>query len=122
MTVGQYLLLAAVGYVATGFLCYLFIYKPAKSKINERYFSADSEELEPDTEFIAGRLYRVEGHQVLVVPAECELSVSRVKIRRHSGALIIYPREQTWADYPELQAADADFLQDRPDVIANRDK
>lgn len=122
MTIGQYLLLAGAGYAATGYLCYLFIYKPAKRRISEQYSSLQSEELEPDTESVSGRLYRVEGRQVLVVPAECELSVSRVKIRRHSEALVIYPRNKTWAAYQELQSTDADFLAEQPDIIADRDK
>lgn len=116
MTIGQYLLLAGAGYAATGYLCYLFIYKPAKRKISEQYSSLQSEELEPDTESVSGRLYRVEGLQVLVVPAECELSISRIKIRRQSGALVIYPRDKNWSEYSELLPADNVNLSERPDT------
>lgn len=120
MSVGLYFLLATSCMILTGYLSFLFIVKPRMRKI---YARIDSEEPpETDTEFFSGELYRVEGRQVLIIPEGCELSVSSIKIRRHSGALIIYPREQTWADYPELQAADADFLIERPDVIADRDK
>lgn len=114
MNIGQYLLLAAIGYLVTGYLCYLFIFKSAKRRIYERYSSEEQDE--SDSEFITGRLYRVEGRQILVVPAECELSVSRVKIRRQSGALVIYPRDQSWSECSELLPADSVTLSDRPDT------
>ncbi|KKO45775.1 hypothetical protein WG68_08650 [Arsukibacterium ikkense] len=116
MTIGQYLLLAAVGYAATGYLCYRFIFKPAKRKIYERYSPEESEILEPDTEFAPGRLYRVEGRQVMIVPTECELSVSRVKIRRVSEALVIYPRDRAWSEYADLLPADSYTLHKRQDA------
>lgn len=88
MTIGQYLLLAAIVYPATFLLCYQCIYKPAKRKISERY-SVRSKALEFDTETVSGELYRVEERQVLVIPTECELGVSVVKIKRVAGALVI---------------------------------
>lgn len=122
MTIGQYLLLAAVAYPATGLLCYVFIYKPAKRKINGRYSSMESEELDPDTEFVTGKLYRVEGRQVLVIPSECELSVSRINIRRKSGALVIYPRDRAWSECAELLAAESVSIPERPDVNKEQEK
>ena len=120
MSVGLYLLLATSGMILTAYLSYFFIVKPGMRKIHARIDSLEPPET--DTAFFTGRLYRVEGRQVLVVPTECALSVSNVKIRRLAGALVIYPRDKTWADYPELQTADTDFLTERPDIIADRDK
>lgn len=120
MSVGVYFLLAISCMILTGYLSYLFIVKPRMRKIYARIHS--EEPPETDTEFFTGDLYRVEGRQVLIIPKDCELRVSSVKVRRHSGALVIYPKGNTWADYPELQAADADFLIERPDLIADRDK
>jgi len=102
MTIGQYFLLAAIVYPVTGYLCYLFIYKPAKRKINARY-SVKPEATE--TESVMGSLNRVEGRQVLVIPTECELSVSMVKIKRVAGGLIIYPTDKTWEEYAEIFTA-----------------
>lgn len=93
MTIGQYLLLAAILYPATGYLCYLFIYKPAKRKITERY-SVRSKAMESDTETFSGELYRIEGRQVLVIPTECELGVSAVRIKRVAGVLTINPTDK----------------------------
>ena len=107
MTIGQYLLLAAIVYPATFLLCYQFIYKPAKRKINERY-SVRSKALESDIESVSGELYRVEGRQVLVILTECELSVSRINIRRKSGALVVYPRDRAWSEYAELLALESE--------------
>lgn len=119
MSIGEYLIFATLGMGATFALSYHFIVKPRLYEIKESFYSA---ELEPDTEYVPGRLYRIEGRQVLVVPAECELTLSRVKIRRVAGALVIYPRDKTWADYADLQVTDSDFLTERTDVIADRDK
>jgi virulence-associated protein VagC len=79
-------------------------------------------ELESDTECVPGRLYRIEGRQVMVIPAECELNVSRVKILRVSEALIIYPRDKTWADYADLLPADSDTLSERQYVNNEEEK
>lgn len=98
MTIGQYLLLAAIFYPVTGYLCYWFIYKPAKRKIEARY-STKADALE--TEFVISTLTQVEGGQVLAIPTECELSASKVKIKRIAGGLIVYPTEKTWEEYAE---------------------
>ncbi len=102
MTVGQYLILAAIAYPATFLLCYQFIYKPAKRKLNERLSVQYN-----DTDSISSMLYRVEEKQVLVIPTEYELSVSGVKIKRMAEGLIIYPAEKTWAEYSEIFKADS---------------
>lgn len=89
MTVGQYLILAAIVYPATFLLGYQFLYKPAKRKLNKR-LSVKSK----DTDYISSMLYRVEEKQVLVIPTECELSVTEVKIKRIAEGLIIYPADE----------------------------
>lgn len=102
MTIGQYFLLAAIVYPVTGYLCYLFIYKPAKRKIYSQY-SVKPEA--PETESVTYSLNQVEGRQVLVIPTECELSVSKVKIKRVADGMIIYPTDQTWEEYAEIFTA-----------------
>lgn len=104
---------------ATFALSYHFIVKPRMYQIKA---SISDTELEPDTDFVTGRLYRVEGRQVLIVPAVCELSVSRVKIRRQSGALVIYPRDQSWSEYSELLPADSVTVSERPDANNSQEK
>lgn len=59
MTIGQYLLLAAVTYTTAGLCCYFFMYKPALRKIYDSTYSAEPPET--DTAFFTGRLYRIEG-------------------------------------------------------------
>lgn len=122
MTIGQYLLLAAVTYPSVGFCCYYFIYKPAKRKMTERYSAVESEDQKPDTEYYTGKLYRLEGRQVLVIPAECELSVSRIKVRRLPEALVIYPRDITWSKYADLLPANSTNVSERPDANNEEDK
>lgn len=101
MTVPQYLLIAAIFYTITGFFCYYFIYKPAKRKL---LASVSKAQPLTDTESYRSELHEVEGRQVLVVPAECELGVSRVSMKRLSGGLVIYPSDKAWSDYARLIA------------------
>lgn len=119
MGIGEYLIFAALGMGATFSLSYHFIVKPRLYEIKEKFCSA---ELEPDTEFVTSKLYRVEGHQVLVIPAKCELTLSRVKIRRVSEALVIYPRDRAWSEYAALLPADSDNQSEQPDDKIMRKK
>lgn len=100
MTVAQYFLLGAIGFIVTFYIGYLTMIKPALSN----YRASDDDEPEADTDSLPCRLYRVEGRQVLVLPDECEFSISKVMVRRVSGAVVLYPASKTWADCAAMLA------------------
>lgn len=71
---------------------------------------------------MTGSVNWVEGRQVLVIPTECELSVSKVKIKRVADGMIIYPVDQTWEEYAEIFTAVCDNPAKAVKITSSRDE
>lgn len=59
-------------------------------------------------------------NQAVRLPKEFEFDgVSEVEITRDGDALILRPAHKSWLSFANAEAADEDFLADRPDVVVD---
>ncbi len=60
-------------------------------------------------------------NQAIRIPKDMEfIGVSELEIRKEGDTLILRPVRPTWISLADEPALDADFLQERPDVIEER--
>jgi antitoxin VapB len=63
-------------------------------------------------------IFRNGSNQAVRIPRDMEFQgISEVEIERQGDALILRPVRPSWLSLLSVPAADADFLQERPDVI-----
>jgi len=64
-------------------------------------------------------LFRNGKNQAVRIPRDMEFKgVTELVMTREGDTLILRPSRPTWSSLAELEPVDADFLVDRPDVIA----
>lgn len=56
--------------------------------------------------------------QAVRIPKELEFEgVAEVEISREGDALVLRPARKSWASFADTAKADADFMQERSDII-----
>jgi antitoxin VapB len=63
-------------------------------------------------------LFKNGNNQAIRLPKDFEFEgVSEVEIIKDGDQIIIRPVRKTWASFAEVELADDDFLQERPDLV-----
>lgn len=58
--------------------------------------------------------------QAVRIPKELEFEgVAEVEISREGDALVLRPARKSWASFADAPKADADFMQERSDIVEN---
>ena len=57
-------------------------------------------------------------NQAVRLPKEFEFEgVTEVEIHKEGESIVITPKRKSWTSFAEVNKADADFLDERPDVL-----
>lgn len=63
-------------------------------------------------------LFKNGNNQAVRLPKEYEFEgVSEVEIYQEGDAIILKPARKNWTSFAKVEKADADFLEERPDII-----
>ena len=63
-------------------------------------------------------LFKNNKNQAVRLPKDFELEgVSEVFIRKEGNSIVLTPARKSWTSYESVEAADEDFLAERPDLL-----
>jgi len=63
-------------------------------------------------------LFKNGKNQAVRLPKEFEFEgVTEVEIQRDGESIILTPKRKSWASFSEVERADKDFLEERPDLF-----
>ncbi len=64
------------------------------------------------------KLFKNGQSQAVRIPKPCQfVGIEEVVIRREGNAIIITPKRKNWLSFAEVDAADPDFMDSRPELM-----
>ena len=67
---------------------------------------------------ITTKLFKNGQSQAVRIPKPFQfVGTDEVVMRREGNAVIITPKRKSWASFTEVETADADFMNSRPDLL-----
>lgn len=68
---------------------------------------------------ITTKLFKNGQSQAVRIPKPFQfVGIDEVTIRRQGNSVIITPKRKSWVSFADMGIADADFIAQRPDIIA----
>ncbi len=66
----------------------------------------------------AASIFKNGNNQAVRLPRELEFSgVTEVVVKREGHSIILTPKRKSWQSFSEVEPADSDFLNERPEII-----